>query len=121
MLGIVALPTLALVLYAPTLFVWVFGVQWRLAGELLAILMPSLALRFVVSTVSGVFSSTGNNHLAAFWKILAFLGTFLMFWRLADQLTVKDLFLSMMVLDFVLYSFYYYLIWYAIKHPLEFK
>ncbi len=119
--GIVSIPTFVLMLHGPLLFTWVFGAQWHKAGELLVILMPAFALRFVVSTVSGVFSSTGNNHLAAIWKITAFLCTFVMFWQLADKLLIEQLFLTMMVTDLILYSFYYYLILYAVDHPRDFK
>jgi len=120
LVGIMALPTLAFMCTGPAVFAWFFGAQWRMAGELLGILMPAVALRFVVSTVSGVFSSTGNNHLSALWKIIAFLLTFLMFWVLADKLMVKNLFIAMMINDLALYSFYYYLVWYAVNHPREF-
>lgn len=115
--GVAILPTVILMLYAPAIFEWIFGTQWRTAGELLVILMPALSLKFVVSTVSGVFSGTGNSHLAGFWKIAAFLITFLMFWLFVGKLNIRDLFLIMMITDVLLYSFYYYLVWYAIKNP----
>ena len=120
LVGIVALPTIVLMIYAPSLIPWVFGAEWRMAGELLVILLPSLALRFVVSTLSGAPVSTGNNHLAAFWKVVALVVTFMMFWVFADRLIVQHLFIAMMVTDVVLYSFYYCLIWYSIKHPKEY-
>jgi O-antigen/teichoic acid export membrane protein len=115
--GIVALPTIVLMLYAPTLFAWIFGPQWQQAGELLVILMPALALRFVVSTVSGALLSTGNSHLGAFWQVTAFIITFVMFTIFTKRLLVTDLFFVMMLTDVLLYLFYYGLIWFAVKRP----
>lgn len=118
---IISVPTLVITFFGPYLFSIVFGVEWRAAGELLAILMPAIAVRFVVSTVSGVFSGTGNNHLSAGWKILAFLVTFSMFWVLSAKLEIKDLFFAMLITDLFLYSVYFYLILYAVNHPRSFN
>ncbi len=117
---IVAIPTFIFMLYAPTLFGWVFGEQWREAGFLLTILMPGLAVRFVASSVSGAIPSTGNSRLGAYWKIFAFITTFSMFWLLAGKLTIEDLFFAMMLTDVAIYSLYLYVSWYSVKHPREF-
>lgn len=119
LVGIISLPTILLMLTGPQLFAFVFGEAWRVAGELLVILMPALALKFVVSTVSGVFAGTGNNQLAALWKVCAFVGTLGMFWLFADKFDIRGIFYAMLITDLVLYLFYYYLIWYAVKYPKE--
>src|SRR6185437_1728409 len=86
LVALVAGPTLILMSVAPPLFAFVFGKQWYEAGKLLVILMPALALRFVVSTVSGVFAATGNLHLGALWRVCAFIATLAMFVVLAPRL-----------------------------------
>lgn len=118
--GIVAIPTLVFITASPAIFALVFGEEWREAGQLLIILMPALALKFVVSTVSGVFANTGNNRLSALWKVAAFVVTTLMFVTLAGSLEVKRMFMTMMAIDIALYLAYYYLIWYAIRNPKDY-
>lgn len=119
--GIVLVPTIGLIFFAPPLFEWVFGVQWRVAGDLLVILMPAFAIRFVVSTLSGVFASTGNNHLAAIWKVIAFVATLLLFVICGSKLSINNLFILMMLVDLVLYGIYFYFIAYAVKNPRGYK
>ena len=98
----------------------VFGEQWREAGNLLVILLPSLVIKFVVSTLSPVFSSTGNNRLGAMWNVMAFLVTLSMFFVCSGRLELEELFFTIMMLDSALYLFYYVLIWVAITRPREF-
>lgn len=44
-----------LYLFSPTVFPWVFGARWQLAGEIGAALVPWLYVNFVTSPVSTVF------------------------------------------------------------------
>lgn len=117
LVAIVSLPTMFFMLAAPSIFALVLGEAWREAGELLVILMPSIAVKFVVSTLSGVFASTGNNRLSAIWKVIAFVTSFLMFLAFSGVLDVRDIFVAMMLLDVALYLLYYYLIYHAIRYP----
>jgi O-antigen/teichoic acid export membrane protein len=115
--ALVAVPTLILMTSAPALFSFVFGEQWYEAGRLLVILMPALALKFVVSTVSGVFAATGNLRLGALWRTCAFITTLAMFVILGPRLDVTEMFVAMTVTDLLLYAFYYYLIRQAVATP----
>lgn len=117
LLAIVSVPTVIFILAAPSLFAVVFGENWREAGELLVILIPAISIKFVVSTLSGVFASTGNNHLSATWKISAFIATLIMLLTFSGNLDVQSLFIAMMLTDVALYIFYYYLIWVAVRNP----
>lgn len=110
-----------LILYAPPLFAWAFGEDWRVAGDYLQILMPSLALQFVVSTVSTTFGATGHNRLGAIWKITAFVVTFGVYLVFAPRVDVMGMFVAMMLTDLALYSFYYFLAWHAAGHPLGYR
>jgi O-antigen/teichoic acid export membrane protein len=115
--ALVAGPTVVLMTLAPPLFAFVFGKQWYVAGKLLVILMPALALRFVVSTVSGVFAATGNLRLGAIWRTGAFVATLAMFAALAPRLDVTHMFVAMTITDLILYGSYYYLIRQAVATP----
>ena len=117
LVAIVSPPTFLLMLTGPELFALLFGEPWRTAGSLLVILMPALAMRFIVSTVSGVFAGTGNNHIGGIWKVSAFIITFGMFGLLSDKTSERGIFFAMLITDLFLYSLYYFLIWKAIKNP----
>lgn len=119
--AIVAPLMLLLMLYAPPLFGWVFGEQWRVAGTYLQILMPALALRFVVSTLSSTFGATGNNKLGAIWKVTAFLLTFGVYLSVAPRVDVTGMFVAILLTDLALYSFYYLLAWRAAGHPRAYR
>ncbi len=53
-----ALPFTGLYLLAPTVFPWLFGAQWQLAGDLARVLTPWLYLNFITSPLSGFFLIT---------------------------------------------------------------
>ena len=117
MIAIVFLPTVFFMTVAPALFALVFGESWLMAGELLVILMPSLALRSVVSPLSGSLISTGHVRLGSAWQLIAFLVTFVMFTIVAPRATVHGIFYSILITDLVLYSLYYLFILFAVNHP----
>lgn len=114
---IVAIPSLIVITTAPQLFELLFGLQWRQAGTLLAILMPALALRFIASTVSGAITASGNTHLGAYWKIFAFAVTFTMFWLAAGKLSVEALFWLFMLTESLIYATYLIISFYSIRQP----
>ena len=73
-------PSALLLLYSPTLFAWVFGEQWRRAGELAQLLAPLYFLNFVASPLSYVFFVTGRQKIDLVWQVALFgmtLGVFL--------------------------------------------
>jgi O-antigen/teichoic acid export membrane protein len=106
-----------LIMFAPSLFAWVFGEQWRAGGSYLQILMPALALRFIASTVSTTFGATGNNRLGAVWKVSAFGVTFVVLFLAAPRVDAEGMFVTFLLTDLFLYSFYYLLAWRAAGHP----
>lgn len=108
---------LIFMLFSEDLFGLMFGSEWRLAGFLLCILAPAIAIRFVVSTVSEVFPGTGNNHLSALWTLSAFGISFMVYWFAAQRYYIDQFFMIMTATDIFLYAIYYYLILYAVKYP----
>jgi O-antigen/teichoic acid export membrane protein len=94
-----------------------FGPNWRGAGEILVILMPALALKFVVSTLSLSFIATGHLRLLALWQILSFTITALVFLVFGKGGDIVGFFWAYMVKDLILYFVYYIMIVYAITHP----
>jgi O-antigen/teichoic acid export membrane protein len=64
-------------IYAPELFSFVFGEKWLVAGQFAQIMIPAIALRFIVSTLSSTLGATKNNKIGAIWKIIYFVSTIL--------------------------------------------
>lgn len=117
--GIALLPSLTLIVFAPVLFTLVFGAQWTQAGVYLQILMPALAVRFVVSTLSSTLGATKNNRLGAAWKVLAFVITSAVLFYFAPKGDITLLFKAMAIMDVCLYLIYYLFIWHAAGQPRE--
>ncbi|MGB9110949.1 MAG: oligosaccharide flippase family protein, partial [Telluria sp.] len=68
-------PALALLLFSPQLFAFVFGESWRPAGELARILAPLCFLNFIASPLSYVFFVTGRQKVDLLWQIALFVMT----------------------------------------------
>lgn len=65
-LALIGLPGFAvLFVFTPQIFSWVFGAEWSGAGEIARILIPWLALNFIVSPVSCI-TLVCNRQRAAF-------------------------------------------------------
>ncbi|HEY0061371.1 MAG TPA: oligosaccharide flippase family protein [Telluria sp.] len=62
-------PSLVLVLFSPQLFAWVFGANWREAGEMAQILAPLYFLNFIASPLSYVFFVAGKQKMDLVWQI----------------------------------------------------
>lgn len=117
LIAIVLLPTIILTIFSPALFALVFGEEWREAGCYMQILAPALAFRFVASTLSTTLGATQNNRLGAIWKVTAFIVTIVVFALFAPQENAVNLFMAVVVMDTILYLFYYFLIWKAAGTP----
>jgi len=73
-------PALILLLFAPYLFAWVFGDNWRASGELAQLMAPLFLLNFVASPLSYVFFVAGRQKADLLWQVTLFavtLGAFL--------------------------------------------
>ena len=117
LIAIVTIPTLVFVLYSQEIFSLVFGEKWREAGLYLQILAPAIAVRFVASTLSTTLGATKNNQLGMIWKVTAFVVTTSVFAWYAPKGNVIDLFQAVMIMDVVLYTFYYVIILTAAAKP----
>jgi O-antigen/teichoic acid export membrane protein len=68
-------PSLILFLYSPSLFAWLFGSDWRAAGELAQILAPLYFLNFIASPLSYVFFVAGKQKIDLVWQVALFITT----------------------------------------------
>jgi O-antigen/teichoic acid export membrane protein len=118
-MAVALLPLTVLMLSAPQLFSWVFGDAWHQAGVLLVILMPALALQFVVSTLSLSFIAAGHLRLQAGWQVLSLLITLAVFTWAGRSGDIERFFWAYMIKDLALYSLYYAMMVYALRHPVR--
>lgn len=119
-LFLIILPfSILLVLFSPALFSFVFGQEWIEAGYYLQIIMPSIALKFIVSSLSSTIGGTENNHLGALWKISAFIITFCIYYYFCPKVDVTGMFVTILLTDLFLYILYYLLIWRSAIKPLN--
>lgn len=117
LMAVAVLPSTLLMLSAPQLFSWVFGDAWHQAGVLLVILMPALALQFVVSTLSLSFVAAGRLRLQAGWQVLSLFITLAVFAWAGRSGDIECFFWAYMIKDVALYSLYYAMMVYALRHP----
>jgi O-antigen/teichoic acid export membrane protein len=110
-------PTLLFVIFSPALFANLFGAQWREAGHYMQILIPAMSVKFIVSTLSSTLGATKNNHLGMIWKLTSFFASLAVFSWVAPKGDEILFFKAAVVMDIVLYLFYYCLIWKAANQP----
>jgi O-antigen/teichoic acid export membrane protein len=65
-------PSLVLLLFSPQLFAWIFGPDWRPAGEMAQILAPLYFLNFIASPLSYVFFVAGKQKIDLVWQVALF-------------------------------------------------
>ena len=110
-------PFAILTIYAPELFSVVFGEKWFMAGQFAQILIPAIALTFIVSTLSSTLGATKNNKVGAIWKIVYFISTILVFSIYAPEGNIEVTLKAYVINEIVLAILYYVAILYAAKKP----
>ena len=99
-------PTLVLLLFSPGLFAWLFGDNWRPAGELARILAPLCFLNFVASPLSYVFFVAGKQKMELFWQMVLFVVTVAVF---VTPLTLHQSLFAYVLGRSILYVVYLYM------------
>lgn len=99
-------PTLVLLLFSPELFGWLFGDNWRPAGELARILAPLCFLNFVASPLSYVFFVAGKQKMELFWQMALFVVTVAVF---VTPLTLHQSLFAYVLGRSILYVVYLYM------------
>lgn len=82
-----AIPTILMVVFAPTLFALIFGESWRQAGEYARIMSPLYFLNFIASPLSYVFYVVGKQRVDLVWQVALFAMTATVFF---SPLTLKQ-------------------------------
>ncbi len=109
-LFLIGLPiTIVLMIAGPILFAFVFGEEWRVAGEYAQIISIAFLVRFAVSPITAIFAVTGHLKECAKWQVIYFLTTFSVLGFGAFSLEIKDFLLLYVIHEVILYLYYFYL------------
>jgi O-antigen/teichoic acid export membrane protein len=114
---VASVPSYLLYLFASDIFAVIFGEEWRTAGDYLKILLPSIALQFIVSTLSMTYVAVGHLKLLAAWQIFALISSLLVFSLLGSGLQIQDFLLLICLKDLGIYIIYYAGLIYAASKP----
>lgn len=113
--SLVAIPMLIIWLYAPSIFSFIFGEEWREAGVFAQILCPAVIIKFVASTLSSTLGATQSNKLLGFWRLLAFTMTLLVLMIFTSEVDIRTLLQYLVAMDIFLYFLYLVFIYYSAK------
>ncbi len=103
-----------LLFFASPLFAFVFGPEWRLAGQLTGVLIFGQTLKFVVSPLSSTLVALQEVRFSALWQILYFSA---MLWLYVQPgQNIQDFVWRYCLVDLLAYSCYYGLIYNRVKH-----
>lgn len=103
-----------LLFFASPLFAFVFGPEWRLAGQLTGVLIFGQTLKFVVSPLSSTLVALQEVRFSALWQILYFAA---MLWLYVQPgQNIQDFVWRYCLVDLLAYSCYYGLIYNRVKH-----
>jgi O-antigen/teichoic acid export membrane protein len=106
----------ALVLFflATPVFSFVFGAQWRLAGELTAVLIFGQTLKFIVSPLSSTLVALQEVRYSAIWQTMYFVSMLWLYFNPGSS--IQAFVLRYCLIDLVAYSLYFGLIYTRIQH-----
>lgn len=103
-----------LLFFASPLFAFVFGPEWRLAGQLTGVLIFGQTLKFVVSPLSSTLVALQEVRFSALWQILYFAA---MLWLYVQPgQNIQDFVWRYCLVDLLAYCCYYGLIYNRVKH-----
>ncbi len=102
---------ISIVFFLPLLFVvedlfsFVFGKEWRVAGQYAQILIPFFAIRFIATALSTTNSLFEKQYLSLVWQILLLIfNVGIMYYGFLTDLELINLLYYMSIVNFVHYS-----------------
>ncbi len=99
-----------LILFAPQLFVFVFGENWKDSGIYTQILVVSYALRFVNGSLTVVFSALERIRLASYWQVYFFFAIISLSLLKQFNLSAYEFIGALMLVEAISYSIYLWLV-----------
>ena len=90
------------------IFTWVFGIEWKTAGQLTQILIFSYAIKFIVSPLTSVFTALEKIKISSIRQIGYFLAIGCLY--LLKNCTIEEFLLYYVLIDLISYFIYYLLL-----------
>lgn len=103
------IPIVILIPFGPTLFQVVFGPEWIEAGQISQVICFLVAIRFVVSPLSCIFSIVEKVKLASAWHTFYAITSIATLWYFV-KLGLYPFLIAYTVHDIIQYSIYYIMI-----------
>jgi O-antigen/teichoic acid export membrane protein len=101
------LPTLGAMALGPTLFGWIFGERWTIAGQLAGAIAPWMLASLVVSPLSRVIEIFQAQEFKFIYDLSALVGVVVALWAAGalrlDLLQAVQILSSMRILGYVIY------------------
>ena len=111
LIGIIEI--IIILLFGPQLFTFVFGKNGTVSGVYSQILIYSYVFRFIISPFSVIFIALKKIKIISIWQSIYFLSILsLLFF---DNLLFKDFLKVYVLIEIILYSFYFILILRTVK------
>lgn len=109
-LFIIAIPFYTLLFFiSPWLFVFILGENWREAGLTAQILIPMLAIQFVVSPLSNMFIIARKQKIDLIFQVLLVLSVFISFKKSIDEkLPIRECLIIFTIVYIMKYIFEFY-------------
>jgi O-antigen/teichoic acid export membrane protein len=107
-------PVIILTLFGIDLFAFVFGEQWKKAGEFSQILVIPFAFKAVVSPLTMAILAAGKIKLGSLWHVLYFI-TISITLFLASKLCIESFLVIFALHELILYTIYFCLTLVAIR------
>tara|TARA_A200000113_G_scaffold225774_1_gene247919 strand:- start:116 stop:1369 length:1254 start_codon:yes stop_codon:yes gene_type:complete len=102
--------------FLPDLFSFVFGNNWRFAGELASIMIFAYAFKFSISPLGVVLGLDRNVHLGFYWQALYFFSSIFTL-TYFSYLDIENFILIFVLVEIVMYLIYFAFIFYGVRRP----
>ncbi len=107
---LIVIPALIIIeVFAPEIFAFIWGEQWRVAGDYARILAVLFAVRFVVSPLSIIFPALDAVKMGSLWQMLHFIGVVILYFF--NSLTIYNFFIAYVSIEVIIYICYYIMIY----------
>ena len=106
--GLAIIGILIIEFFGIEIFTWVFGIEWKTAGQLTQILIFSYAIKFIVSPLTSVFTALEKIKISSIWQIGYFLAIGCLY--LLKNCTIEEFLLYYVLIDLISYFIYYLLL-----------
>ena len=107
---IISLPLFGMLFFiAEDLFVFAFGVEWRMAGTYAEIVMPLFFIRFIVSAVSAIDTVMERQNIFLLFNVILLVASFSLIYMFKNDKFVDFLMAFSITIGFIYLSYAYIL------------